>query len=102
MQIGINMSKKEIKIETQFTNITEVILKHKYDIQKMYKESDHHNIDVFNKFDYIKDICINGCYDTEEEEKLYHDYDDSFREQYPMPNQGMDYIISIGNKSEAL
>jgi hypothetical protein len=96
------MNKKKIRIETHFNDITNVKLKYKYDIQKMYKKSDHHNIDIFSEFDYIKDICINGCYDTKEEEKLYHDYDDSFREQYPMPNQGMDYIISIGDKTEEL
>jgi hypothetical protein len=102
MQNGINMSKKEIKIETRFNDITNVTLKHKYDIQKMYKESDHSYTVRFNEFDYIKDICINGCYDTEEEEKLYNDYNDSFYEQYPTPNQGMDYTISIGDKTEEL
>ena len=48
--------------------------------------------------DYIREIVINGDFETKEEQELYDEYDKILTEDYPMPSQSVDYTLFIADK----
>ena len=94
---------KEITIVSQYTDIKEIKLEG-FNFQKMYEEyMDRNNYkydkNCFIQFgDYIREIVINGDFETKDEQEIYDEYDKILTEDYPMPSQSVDYTLFIADK----